>query len=76
MKNTYYCMRCNFNTNKKSILLNHLNKKNKCRKNLSIYFVPNDILYEMSNLPKNLDNSNFQCSLCMKNYSCKYLDFE
>ena len=29
MKNTYICFRCNFNTNRKSILRNHLEKKNK-----------------------------------------------
>lgn len=71
MTNTYNCIRCNFQTNRKSILINHLNKKNKCKKNLNIYFIPNYILNEISNIPNNND-SEFKCNYCLKNFSCKY----
>jgi len=72
MKNTYYCIRCNFSTNRKSILNNHLNKKNKCKKNLHVYFIPNNILLEMSNLHINTITNDYQCKLCLNNFSCKY----
>lgn len=72
MRNTYYCIRCNFQTERKSILLNHLNKKNKCKKLLNIYFIPNNILYEMSKIPYSNNNYEFQCKYCLKDYSCKY----
>lgn len=72
MKNTYICIRCNFKTDRKSILINHLNKKNKCKKLLNIYFLPNNILYEMSKIPISFDNYEHQCKYCLKDFSCKY----
>jgi hypothetical protein len=72
MRNTYYCIRCNFQTDRKSILLNHLNKKNKCKKLLNIYFIPNNILYEMSKIPFSNNNYEYQCKYCLKDYSCKF----
>ena len=72
MKNTYICFRCNINTNRKSILKNHLEKKNKCKKLLNNYFIPNNILIEMSKIPLNNDDNDFKCKYCLKDYSCKY----
>ena len=72
MTNTYQCIRCSFKTNRKSIIINHLNKKNKCKKNLSVYFVPNDIIYEMSIIPIEFSESNYQCKHCLKNFSCNF----
>lgn len=72
MTNTYQCIRCSFQTDRKSILINHLNKKNKCKKKLNVYFIPNNIIHEMSNIPINLINNDFQCKYCLKNYSCNY----
>lgn len=72
MKNTYTCIRCNLITDRKSILINHLNKKNICKKNLNVYFIPNSILYEMSLIATNTTDNDFQCEYCLKNFSCKY----
>ena len=72
MTYTYQCIRCSFKTNRKSIIINHLNKKNKCEKNLNVYFLPNDIIYEMSIIPIELIDNNYQCKYCLKNFSCNY----
>ena len=72
MSNIYTCIRCNLNTDRKSILINHLNKKKICKKNLNVYFIPNNILHEMSLIPTNTVNNEYQCHLCLKNFSCKY----
>ena len=72
MNNIYICIRCNFRTNRKSILINHINKKNKCKKNLNVYFIPNEILDEMSKIPTNLITNDYQCKFCLKDYSCNY----
>ena len=72
MANTYNCIRCGFQTNRKSILINHINKKNKCKKILNTYFIPDDLSNEMSKIPRNLINNDYQCIYCLKNYSCKF----
>ena len=72
MTNTYNCIRCSFQTNKKSIIIKHLEKKNKCKKNLSIYFLPDDLIYDICLNPINNEYTNFQCKNCLKNYVSKY----
>ncbi len=75
MENIYFCYRCKFNTNKRSTIINHFTKKKLCIKRLTTYFIPNDILFEMSKIPciTNDDNiSNNQCKCCLKYFSCNY----
>lgn len=72
MTNTFNCIRCTFQTNKKSIIIKHLEKKNKCKKNVSIYFLPDDLIYELCLNPINNEFNEFQCKNCLKNYISKY----
>lgn len=70
MDNKYICHRCFYETDRKSVLLQHLSKKNKCIKNINYYFIPNDILKQASLM---IDNNNkFMCRYCYKNISNKY----
>jgi transcriptional regulator with PAS, ATPase and Fis domain len=72
MTNTYNCIRCSFQTNKKSIIIKHLEKKNKCKKKVGTYFLPNELIYELCLNPINNEYNEFQCKNCLKNYISKY----
>ena len=77
MENVYTCIRCSFQTNKRSIILKHLEKKYKCKKKINIYFLPNDLLNEISlysyYINENNENKNdFQCKNCLKIFLSKF----
>jgi transcriptional regulator with PAS, ATPase and Fis domain len=72
MTNTYNCIRCSFQTNKKSIMIKHLEKKNKCKKKVGTYFLPDELIYELCLNPINNEYNEFQCKNCLKNYISKY----
>ena len=70
----YQCFRCNYKTNRKSIIKQHINKKNKCIKNINYYFIPDDIINTCSLLiqSKNNNHNNFICGNCHKHFSSNY----
>ena len=68
----YKCCRCFFESSRKSIILNHINKKNICKKNIYCYFIQSDILEQASLLIENNHKNDFYCIKCNKNFSTKY----
>ena len=70
MSDKYICYRCFYETNRKSVIKQHLSKKNKCTKNINYYFIQNDILEQASLMIHN-DNK-FICNFCYKYFSNKY----
>jgi len=70
----YHCYRCNYVTNRKSIMNQHINKKNKCIKNISYYFIPDDIIHASSLIIQNTNNDikKFNCNKCHKNFTSNY----
>jgi hypothetical protein len=70
MDNKYICYRCFYETNRKSVITQHLSKKNQCIKNINYYFIHNDILKQSSLMIHN-DNE-YMCKYCYKYFSKKY----
>ena len=76
----YECKKCFFQTKQKIGMIRHLNKKNKCVKNIFSYKYSDDELYHNSliiirpnndNKNVNTDECDTYCKLCAKNFSTK-----
>ena len=78
----YECKKCFFQTKQKIGMIRHLNKKNKCVKNIFSYKYSDDELYHNSlimirpnndnkNVNTNENNCDTYCKLCAKNFSTK-----
>ena len=79
----YQCQRCFFITKQKTGMIRHLDRKNKCIKNIQSYKYSDDDLYRMSlELIKNKDNklssrvintnsNKHQCIYCFKFFQQK-----
>ena len=81
MTSYYKCVRCEkYISDKRSNILNHLNKKNKCEKSHSALNFNDKEIYEKSliRILGNNDNNseieseNIECTFCNKNFSTKY----
>ena len=48
MNNIYECMRCGYNTDKRSSMLTHINRKNKCPKKLDSFNYTDKEIYDLS----------------------------
>ena len=70
MSNNYICYRCSFETDRKSVIIQHLSKKKQCIKNIHYYFLQNDILKQASLMIHN--TKEFICKYCYKYYCNKY----
>ena len=76
----YECKKCFFQTKQKIGMIRHLNKKNKCVKNIFSYKYSDDELYHNSliiirpnndNKNVNTDECDTYCKLCTKKFSTK-----
>jgi len=81
----YQCQRCLFISKQKTGMIRHLDRKNKCIKNIQSYKYPDDVLYKMSlEMVKNNNNklicnnvnpiknkSKNKCKYCFKCFSTK-----
>ena len=80
----YQCQRCLFITKQKTGMIRHLDRKNKCIKNIQSYKYPDDELYRMSlemiknnnqlvctNVNNNNNTTKHQCKYCFKCFSTK-----
>ena len=73
----YQCYRCNFISKQKTGMIRHLDRKNKCIKNIQSYKYSDDELYKLSltSIKENsnddeLSNEN-ECKYCFKTFSTK-----
>ena len=72
MNNIYECMRCGYNTDKRSSMLTHINRKNKCPKKLESFNYTEKEIYDLSLLKKcDRQESDLKCNFCNKNYCNK-----
>jgi hypothetical protein len=78
----YQCQRCFFISKQKTGMIRHLDRKNKCIKNIQSYRYPDDELYTMSLefIKKNnrlvskivtINSNKHQCKYCFKGFSTK-----
>lgn len=80
----YQCQRCNFTCKQKTGMIRHLERKNKCIKNIQSYKYPDEELYKMSleivknnkklickDVNININKNKHQCTYCYKNFSTK-----
>jgi hypothetical protein len=73
MDNLFECIKCNYTTNKKSSMLNHLNRKNNCSKKIESFMYTDNEVYELSLIrKKEREQLYLQCDLCYKKYCNKY----
>jgi hypothetical protein len=67
--NTFECIRCNFKTNKKSVMINHLNRKKKCNKSLIAFSYTDEECKKLSLIQKKYKKeSELKCIYCEKIY--------
>jgi hypothetical protein len=72
--NEYECVRCNYRSNKKSSIINHLNKVKKCDKNIDSMKYTNDEIFKISTTKlKDRVKSETFCNFCEKNYCNIYV---
>lgn len=72
MNNIYECMRCGYNTDKRSSITNHMNRKLKCPKKLDSFNYTDKEIYDLSLLKKcDRQESDLKCKFCNKNYCNK-----
>lgn len=66
----YVCKRCGYETNFKSNMKTHLERRLKCPKNINVIDVNDIDLYNLSlNSVKDKSKKNFVCKVCNKKYS-------
>jgi hypothetical protein len=76
MDNNFECVRCGYNTTKKSNILVHLNKKKKCIKRIESFIYSDEEVMTLSLIRKNNKNNknNLEntCKHCNKTYTTKW----
>ena len=76
MNNNFFeCMKCQYQTNKKCHMLDHLNRMNKCKSNkIELFNYTEEEIYQLSLVRKKdrEKKSNLKCNFCKKIYSTKY----
>ena len=72
MDNNFECVRCGYNTLKKSNILVHLNKKKKCIKRIESFIYSDEEVMTLSLIRKN-NKTNLEniCKYCNKTYTTK-----
>ena len=72
MDNNFECVRCGYNTLKKSNILVHLNKKKKCIKRIESFIYNDEEVMTLSLIRKN-NKTNLEniCKFCNKTYTTK-----
>jgi len=72
--NDYECIRCKYKTNKKSSMINHLNKLKKCDKNIDSMKFSDDEIFELSTTKiRHRIKTDVYCIYCKKNYCNSYV---
>ena len=72
--NNYECVRCRYKTNKKKIMINHLNKLKKCDKNIDAMTYTNEEIFNISTTRlRDRVITDINCEYCKKNYSSIYV---
>lgn len=74
MNNIYECISCKYNTNRKSNMILHLNKKKKCNRTLESFNYSDKEIYDLSIIKKkDKEKSENKCKYCNKTYCNKYI---